>query len=542
MTIQIGSQNVASLYVGTTPVSKAYLGTTQIYPTTASQELLPLGNVTFGAFVGVIGDGPPTSQQFATYSQVVGRMPKIVHCFERSFEQWIVESHNAPYPGQIPMVTWEPGINADWSQQSNILSSVINGDFDAELNDRAANCITYGKPVIFRPMHEMNGFWYPWSGPQNGSNIAATTLYKQAYIHVYNLFQAAGANNVKFYFCVNNYSTTAGGGVNDPSWNDMLNYYPGNQYVDYIGADVYNFAKNDPNVGSFSSLYNEFHTKFGGIGKPVIIGETGCADVGTGAGDSTYTYVSGSDVNKASWLTDMSNSLDTQYQNIVAVVFFNIDKERRWQVDSSAGALSAFQSVVTGPRWIDAGGAQVATSSKIATLQTNLKTMQTTVFRYDSGISAASDGTHIIPGVGTYPTFKTFDTFDFTSSSFYIKTTPPTGASGVTLQIAIDPGVGYGNDILVSFDNGNATVARRSDYNWVDIKTPWAFTSGSYIRFSESGGVFTVSDSPNAVAWTNRVTIDVGPNPVDNAILSVLAYASSSGGTNAILSNLNTTS
>ena len=390
-------------------------------------------------------------------------------------------------------------------------------------------------------MHEMNGFWYPWSGKANGSNLAATALYKQAFIRVHTIFQNTGATKVKFYFCVNNYSTTAGGGANE-SWNDMLNYYPGDQYVDYIGADVYNFAKNDPNVGSFASLYAEFQTKFGSVSsKPVIIGETGCADVGTGAGDSTNTYVSGSDVNKAAWLNAMATAINTQYTNIVAVVFFNIDKERRWQADSSSTALTAFQNMITGPRWITNGGPQTATSAKIATLQTTMKTAQTSVFRYDTGTSVVSNGTHITPGNGTYPTVKTFDTYDFTSSSLYVKLVPPVGG-GATLQMVIDPGVGYGSDILISFDSGNATVARRSDYNWVDTKTPWVFTSGSYVKFTESGGTFTVSDSPDTVTWTQRVTISVGPNPVTSAVLSFLAYQGGSGVTDAIISNLNTTS
>jgi mannan endo-1,4-beta-mannosidase len=85
--------------------------------------------------------------------------------------------------------------------------------------------------VLWRPLHEMNGVWF-WWGNRKGENGVAK-LWKMMYDrytnyhHLNNLIWIWGAN-----------------GLRDIPKDEAYNYadfYPGAQYVDVLGADVYHF-------------------------------------------------------------------------------------------------------------------------------------------------------------------------------------------------------------------------------------------------------------------------------------------------------------
>lgn len=83
-----------------------------------------------------------------------------------------------------------------------------------------------GIPVIWRPLHEASGGWFWWGA--NGSEAC-----KELWIMMFDAFKAKGINNLIWVW------TTQTG---DMDW------YPGDEYVDIIGRDIYN--NNDPdNLG-----------------------------------------------------------------------------------------------------------------------------------------------------------------------------------------------------------------------------------------------------------------------------------------------------
>jgi len=77
-------------------------------------------------------------------------------------------------------------------------------------------------PVLFRPYHEMNGNWFWWGGrPGNDGFIA---LWKQLY-HLYT--DELKINNLLWVWS------------SDRPWVGVDKYYPGADYVDVVGADIY---------------------------------------------------------------------------------------------------------------------------------------------------------------------------------------------------------------------------------------------------------------------------------------------------------------
>lgn len=89
-------------------------------------------------------------------------------------------------------------------------------------------------PVIFRPWHEMNGGWFWW-----GANSCTIEQYRQLYAKTYHTLTEAGCNNIVWSWSPN---------LSDQKTvNLFLERYPGSDYVDMIGVDIYEFDNNDAN-------------------------------------------------------------------------------------------------------------------------------------------------------------------------------------------------------------------------------------------------------------------------------------------------------
>ncbi len=91
-------------------------------------------------------------------------------------------------------------------------------------------------PVIWRPLHEAAGGWFWWGA--NGSDA-----YKKLWILMFDTFKSKGINNLIWVW------TTEG---NDDSW------YPGDDYVDIIGRDIYN----KPNASDLNNEYKNINTAY----------------------------------------------------------------------------------------------------------------------------------------------------------------------------------------------------------------------------------------------------------------------------------------
>lgn len=94
-------------------------------------------------------------------------------------------------------------------------------DFLNDLKDKKGNAI----PVVFRPYHEMNGSWF-WWGEGNCTPEEYKTLWRET---VDILSREFGVHNVIYAYSPN--------GLSDPE--DFLRYYPGDDYVDMLGLDIY---------------------------------------------------------------------------------------------------------------------------------------------------------------------------------------------------------------------------------------------------------------------------------------------------------------
>lgn len=211
--------------------------------------------------------------------------------------------------GSIPLLTWEPWI----TDPAGALDAISRGKYEAYVRDFIQALKDWGKPIFLRFAHEMNGNWYPWDGDHNGKK-QGPEKYKQAWCYMYNVKEQLGAANAQLVWSPNNYSKPM------ELWNDLKNYYPGDQYVDWLGMDGYNWGG-----GSWYCfdlvLGNTYAQLTALTSKPIMIGEFGCAANGG---------------SKAAWIKEALHRIKTVYPQIKAFCWFNVDKERDWRIDETA--------------------------------------------------------------------------------------------------------------------------------------------------------------------------------------------------------------
>lgn len=228
--------------------------------------------------------------------------------------------------GSIPLITWEPWKPIDYPQGVNqpayTLRNIIDGKFDSCIIKWAQASKSWNHPYFLRFAHEMNGNWYPWDERVNGNKSGE---FVQAWRHVHDIFTATGVHNVAWVWSPN---AEYDGAIS------LSELYPGDQYVDWVGMDGFNWgATNGTAWLTFSQIFKQtYKDLLRMISKPLMIAETGCAEQGG---------------SKALWIADaLSIQIPQNFPKIKAIIWFNQDKQRDWRIESSPSAQSAFANAI----------------------------------------------------------------------------------------------------------------------------------------------------------------------------------------------------
>lgn len=209
--------------------------------------------------------------------------------------------------GSVPMITWEPWVvDFDERLRKNLppvaereyasLASIAKGDYDFYIVPWAKAAAAFKGPMFIRFAHEMNDpYRYPW-GPQNGNRPED---FVAAWRHVHVIFQKMGATNVLWVWSPH---------ISMP-WFEY--YYPGPEYVDWIGVGVLNYGTiaSWSRWWSFHQILEKAYPQLLRMNKPVMISEFG-------------TLAQGGDV--AEWYRQAFYHMTHTYSRAVrAVIFFN---------------------------------------------------------------------------------------------------------------------------------------------------------------------------------------------------------------------------
>lgn len=197
--------------------------------------------------------------------QHTGKLPAIrgLDFMHNDFEGVTLRAQQWWEKGGIPTICWHTG--ADFSSGYNESKS-DNINWDEAFTpgtktytqlvrgmDRAVPYLQQledaGVPILWRPFHELDGGWFWWSKGGSDNFVKLWQLMYSRYTDYW------GLDNLIWVY---GYSGNGG---------DMAAWYPGDDYVDLIGADSYN-------PGANGNLFDECET-VGPEGMPVVFHECG---------------------------------------------------------------------------------------------------------------------------------------------------------------------------------------------------------------------------------------------------------------------------
>ena len=210
---------------------------------------------TLASYLGVFEPGaPPGYSAIASFAQAVGRQPNLVgyysgwaEPFDTSFAE-MLRKH-----GVTPFVQIDP---TDAS-----VAAIAAGTYDKYLRSYADSVRDFGHhAVVIGFGHEMNANWYTW-----GYKHVPAATFVAAWRHIVTLFRQEGADNVTWLWTLQ---------ADDSKTGPAASWWPGAQYVNWVGIDGYYTQPSDTFASVFGKTITQVRT-FTSL--PILLSETAVA-------------------------------------------------------------------------------------------------------------------------------------------------------------------------------------------------------------------------------------------------------------------------
>lgn len=219
-------------------------------PVSAEIPLPPSGFLYHGVYPGgVTGEEDDiTLADVTAYETAAGKRAAWVYfshnwyygrAFPAATAAWIRDHGSVPYIRLMLRSNPEQG-RADPVYS---LSRILSGAFDNDFHAWCAEARNFGTRLIAEYGVEVNGEWFPWNGRWNGGGTTTgygdpnqpdgPERFRDAYRRIIQICRGEGAENITWVFHVND------GDWPEVNWNRFENYYPGDDYIDWLAVSSY---------------------------------------------------------------------------------------------------------------------------------------------------------------------------------------------------------------------------------------------------------------------------------------------------------------
>lgn len=365
--------------IATTSVTAGELKTSTLPESSLTSEIgcatirAPAQGCYLGAYIGDF----PDLVHVDDFENMIGRKLAIISLFypwedQGPFPRDALENYTEH--GTLPMISWKPVL---WDPINKrevpaiTLQDIIDHKHDSYIERWAGDARSFCHPFFLRFACEMNGDWDKHCGPNNFGPSGdkkwneVDDLYKyygdpkrpdgperyiDAWRHVHDVFERVGAHNVIWVWSPNCENWP------DMEWNGSEIYYPGDEYVDWVGVSLYNQGYVDGKASwqwrSFDALFSEaepIKVYQDHRNKPFMLAEYCSAE-----NDNPSATVS-----KSEWIREAFHDMKTKYTAIKAAAWFSFDKrasggnQEDWRINSSQESLEAYKESVSDQYFLD---------------------------------------------------------------------------------------------------------------------------------------------------------------------------------------------
>ena len=245
--------------------------------------------------------------------------------------------------GRIPFVRMMARQNFDQYVRcpKYTMDNFLLGYYDEDLKQWAKDAKAYGAPLLVEFGTEANGSWFPWNAKWNSlptkNEYGDPDLYdgmekfRDVYRRIIDICNQEGADNITWFYHVDAYS--------DPveNWNNMTGYYPGDEYIDWIGVSVYGPQETSEGWWSFQDVLDDSWEEIASISneKPIAILEWGVIE-------------KGNPNKKANWIKNAIKTVVSggkYFPKIKAMSYWHENFDQTLlRIDSSPKALKAYKN------------------------------------------------------------------------------------------------------------------------------------------------------------------------------------------------------
>jgi plastocyanin len=284
--------------------------------------VLPDNGIMYGAFVPPDPhNGPDRQTALTNFEALIGRPVAIERVYVLWNEVWpTADDLWSRDQGHTLYMSWNA--SPDDGSGCRMWADIAAGVYDADIDARAEDIKGFGAPMFFSFHHE------PTTAPPNHIACGTEAEYKAAWRHIHDKFVIDGVTNVT-------YSITYTAQNFDK--NRAKDFYPGDDIIDTIAADGYNWYGCPFHQGPWremSEIFDSFYA-FGVLhNKPLIIAEYGSGEDPAVVG------------RKGQWFTNGADQLK-KWPLIKGVSYFNVGNgggscDR--YMDSTTSSLQAFSA------------------------------------------------------------------------------------------------------------------------------------------------------------------------------------------------------
>jgi len=292
-------------------------------------------------YFGVAEDGlPNASTQLDKIDRQLGKAPSSLGFFQHWDTGYpATKVVSAWQRGALPVMTWMsmPGDGVD--ARSYSFTRILAGDWDTYLYKFAGDIVRTNLPVVIRFDHEMNGNWYPWSaGHDDWHNSPAR--YVAVWRHVWRIFQKVGANDDVIWL----YSPARVDDIAGLSHvSSIAADYPGDAYVDWVGATVYWRRINQPTDyrANFGATIDQLRAV---TSRPMFFAEIGALQTDAKSAPKQEWIRN----TLAGFLADPSVVGFSWFNNVATTS--EDPAAHDWRFNASSQTLAAFKAQIADPR------------------------------------------------------------------------------------------------------------------------------------------------------------------------------------------------